>query len=110
MDVEILLRELSGSRALAPFRRLVEPLLAHDWERRSNLVRTLRVYFAAGANASEAADRLFLHRNSMLYRLSRIQKVTGLDLKQPEARLALQLGLLTIHAEKRSFHDEAEHP
>ena len=110
MYVEPLLRELSGSQALAPFRRLVEPLLAHDRERRSNLVRTLRVYFAAGANASEASDRLFLHRNSMLYRLSRVQKLTGLDLKQPEARLALHLGLLAIDAEERSFRDEAEHP
>src|SRR5215208_4938707 len=27
--------------------------------------------FAAGANASEASDHLFLHRNSMLYRLAR---------------------------------------
>ena len=42
---------------------------------------TLKTYFAAGGNASEAADRLFLHRNSMLYRLERIQKLTGLDLR-----------------------------
>ena len=42
-------------------------------------MRTLRIYFAAVANASEAADRLFLHRNSMLYRLARIEKLTGLE-------------------------------
>ncbi len=110
MGTERLLRELARSSALEPFRTLVEPLKEHDRERRSDLVRTLRVYFAAGSNASEAADRLFLHRNSMLYRLARIQKLTGLDLKEPGTRLALQLRLLGINAEERSFEDEAEHP
>jgi DNA-binding PucR family transcriptional regulator len=70
-------------------------------------VRTLRVYFAAGANASEAADRLFLHRNSLLYRLERIQRLTGLDLKDQGARLALQLGLLTL---EKGEKDEAQYP
>ena len=96
MDPGRLLEELARSPDLAPFGELVRPLVEHDRERRSDLVRTLRVYFATGANASEAADRMFLHRNSMLYRLERIQKLTGLDLKDPGARLALQLGLLTL--------------
>ena len=73
-------------------------------------MRTLRVYFVADANASEASDRLFSHRNCMLYRLGRVQKLSGLDLKQPEARLALQLRLLANDAKERSLHDEAEHP
>jgi purine catabolism regulator len=96
VDPGRLLEELARSPDLAPFGELVRPLVEHDRERRSDLVRTLRVYFATGANASEAADRLFLHRNSLLYRLERIQKLTGLDLKDPGARLALQLGLLTL--------------
>jgi hypothetical protein len=33
-----------------------------------------------------------------------------LDLKEPGTRLALQLELLAIDAEERSFEDEAEHP
>ena len=105
-----LLEELARSPDLMPFAALVEPLLAYDQERRSDLVRTLRVYFAAGANASEAADRLFLHRNSMLYRLARVEKLTGLDLKDPRARLALQLGLLNVGARGRSTEDATEHP
>jgi purine catabolism regulator len=103
-----LLRELSLSPDLAPFRGLVRPLVEHDRERRGDLVRTLRAYFAAGANASEAADRMFLHRNSMLYRLERIRKLTGLDLKNPRLALMLQLGLLAL--EKEEEQDETEHP
>jgi DNA-binding PucR family transcriptional regulator len=107
MDIGPLLRELAEGTALEPFQALVEPLRDHDRTRRSDLVLTLKTYFAAGGNASEAADRLFLHRNSMLYRLERIQKLTGLDLKDYRVALALQLGLLAI---ERGERDATEHP
>ena len=110
METERLLRELARSRALEPFRALVEPLVEHDRERRSDLVKTLKVYFDTGANVSEAADRLFLHRNSMLYRLARVEKLTGLNLKDPRARLALQLGLLDVVVRERNTDDATEHP
>ena len=110
MEAERLVRELACGPALEPFRALVEPLEEYDRERRSDLMRTLRVYFATGANASEAADRLFLHRNSMLYRLARIEKLTGLDLKDNRARLALQLGLLFADERERGTDDAVEHP
>lgn len=106
MDTEALLCKLARSPDLAPFGALVEPLVIHDRERRGDLVRTLRVYFASGANASEAADRLYLHRNSMIYRLARIGALTGLDLKDSRVRLALELGLLVLEKGER---DEDEY-
>ncbi len=107
MDAERLLEDLARSPDLAPFADLVRPLVEHDRERRTDLVRTLRVYFASGANARKAADRLFLHRNSMLYRLERIRMLTGLDLKDHRVALAMQLGLLAMdrgepHADERA--------
>ena len=107
MDVESLIQSLSRSENLLPFRDLVEPLVEHDRSRGSDLIKTLRIFFAAGANASEAADRLFLHRNSMTYRLERVSKLTGLDLREPGVALALQLGLLSL---QRGEIDEDEHP
>jgi molybdopterin-binding protein len=106
MDTERLLWELARGPALKPFGPLIRPLREHDRTRRSDLVWTLKTYFAAGANASEAADRLFLHRNSMIYRLERIQWLTGLDLKDHRVALALQLGLL---ATERGEQDATEH-
>jgi sugar diacid utilization regulator len=50
-DLQALLKELSGSPDLRPFRKLVDPLEKHDRERNSDLVRTLEVFFASGANA-----------------------------------------------------------
>jgi DNA-binding PucR family transcriptional regulator len=68
VDAERVLEDLARSRDLAPFGELVRPLIEHVRERSSNLVRTLRTLFAARGNASEAAHRMFLHRNSMFYR------------------------------------------
>jgi purine catabolism regulator len=107
MEIEPLLRELAEGAALEPFQALVKPLQEHDRMRGSDLVLTLKTYFSAGGNASEAADLLFLHRNSMLYRLERIQMLTGLDLKDNRVALALQLGLLAI---ERGDRDATEHP
>lgn len=102
-----LLDELAASPDLEPFRERVLPLAVYDRERRSDLVRTLSVYFETGTNVSEAADRLFLHRNSLIYRLERIQTLTGLDLRNSESMLVLQLGLLAL---KRGENDETKHP
>lgn len=107
MDTELLLQGLAKGSALEPFGALISPLREHDRARGSDLVLTLETYFAAGTNASEAADRLFLHRNSMLYRLERISRLTGLDLRDPGVALALRLGLLAL---ERGEPDEAEHP
>ena len=109
MDLQPMFEGLARSAELRPFRDLIGRLEAYDREHSSDLVRTLRVFFAANANASEAADRLYLHRNSLPYRLERVQDLTGLDLKDHRARLALQLGLLAITNE-RSTRGEVEHP
>lgn len=102
-----ILDELAASPDLRPFLDIVLPLVNYDRERGSGLVRTLSVYFETGANASEAAERLFLHRNSLLYRLERIQKLTGLDLRESESMLVLQLGLLAL---SRGECVETKHP
>jgi DNA-binding PucR family transcriptional regulator len=107
-DLQALLEELSDSPDLRPFRELVDPLKKHDQERNSDLVRTLEVFFESGANASEAADRLLLHRNSIPYRLERVRELTGLDYRDYRARLAMQLGLLAL--DKKEEPDETEHP
>lgn len=101
-----MLNDLAASPELEPFGRLLLPLVRYDRERGSGLVRTLSVYFEAGSNASETADRLFLHRNSLLYRLERIQTLTGLDLKDRDSGLILQLGLLALSRESRGESDE----
>jgi purine catabolism regulator len=72
---------------------VIGPLVTYDAEHRSNLVQTVREYFDHHGNVSQTAEALFIHRNTLLYRLERIQELTGHDLNQSDQRLALHLAL-----------------
>ena len=62
---------------------------AYDARTRSDLSRTLRVYVQSGGNLAATAEELFLHRNSVIYRLQRIQELSGLDARNGTTRLLL---------------------
>ena len=62
-------------------------------DRRGVLLQTLAAYLATNGSPTDAADRLHLHRNTVLYRLGRIEDLLGVDLRNAEVRLALHLAL-----------------
>jgi PucR family transcriptional regulator, purine catabolism regulatory protein len=57
------------------------------------LLQTLGAYLATNGSPTDAADRLHLHRNTVLYRLGRLEDLLGVDLRDAEVRLALHLAL-----------------
>lgn len=69
-------------------------LQRYDEGHESHLVDTLACFLDLQGNLSETARALHLHRNGLLYRLSRIERIAGCDLDSPTQRLALQLALL----------------
>ena len=69
--------------------RVLAPVLAYDHDTGSDLLRTLRLYVETGGALQETADALFLHRNSVAYRLQRIQDLAGLDPRDSATRRAL---------------------
>lgn len=68
-------------------------LAEYDHKNRSNLIQTLETYFACHGNVERTAESLFLHRNTLAYRLRRIQQLTGLDLKNMEDVFRFQFAL-----------------
>ena len=68
-------------------------LLHHDATHHSGFIPTLRAFFAANGSPKDAAERLGVHRNTILYRLGRISALTGHDLDDADTRLRLQLAL-----------------
>ncbi len=75
-------------RSLEP---LLRPLRQYDAARGADLMLTLRRFLDEGGNIAATADRLFLHRNSVIYRLGRIGELTGLDLRDREVRETLRM-------------------
>lgn len=57
------------------------------------MMHTLDAFFSHNGNLSQTAEALYIHRNTLNYRLERIQSILGIDLDNPESRLALQLAL-----------------
>ncbi len=68
-------------------------LVEYDRANRSDLVETLRVCLESNLNVSEAAGRLHVHRNTLLYRLRRVEEISGWNLEDPDSRLALHLAM-----------------
>ena len=92
LSVYRLLMQLERSPELISFQEeTLGPLLASDGDR--ELIHTLEVYFANHGNLAKTAEVLYIHRNTLVYRMGRIAAITNLDLDNPEHRLALQLAL-----------------
>ncbi len=68
----------------------VGALVSYDRDNRRNLLETLQVYLDESCNTSAAARRLFLNRHSLMYRLRKIEELTGFSLKEPADRFFLQ--------------------
>lgn len=47
----------------------------------NEMIRTIEVFFRCGLNLSDAAKKLYIHRNTLIYRLDKIEKYTGYDIR-----------------------------
>lgn len=61
------------------------------------LLQTIRVFLEAGSNTSLAAKKLYMHRNSLQYRVDKFMEKTGLDIKQFEGAVITYLALLHMN-------------
>ncbi|WP_152398562.1 PucR family transcriptional regulator [Paenibacillus cellulositrophicus] len=66
-------------------------LAEHDRTHGTNYVRTLYHYMATGGSLNETSLRMFIHRNSVNYRMDRIKSILDLDLNNPRCRFELYL-------------------
>ena len=69
-------------------------LAEYDRKHATDLLETLHVYLNCHCNAVEAASILYIHRNTMNYRLSKIHDLTNIDLDNTESFFHL---LLSYH-------------
>ncbi|MBE6956111.1 MAG: PucR family transcriptional regulator [Ruminococcaceae bacterium] len=55
---------------------------------------TINKFFENNLNVSETARRLFVHRNTLVYRLEKIKKLTGLDLREFDDAITFKVALM----------------
>ncbi len=68
-------------------------LTDYDARQNADLIKTLEAFFTCHGNLSQTATTLIVHRNTLLYRMNRINEIAGIDMSRPETRLALHLAL-----------------
>ncbi|MBI3241990.1 MAG: helix-turn-helix domain-containing protein [Chloroflexi bacterium] len=79
--------------AANPYLAKIEALAEHDRKNNSDLARTLAAYLDYNGALAEAASALSVHRNTMLYRLGRIESILGVDLRNVSQRLNLHVAV-----------------
>ena len=90
---ELLLASVPAS-VLRSFReRLLGPLLAYDDQHRAELLPTLREFLACSGSWNACAAKMYVHVNTVRYRISRIEELTGRDLSALADRVDFFLAL-----------------
>ncbi|MBL3687928.1 PucR family transcriptional regulator [Leucobacter zeae] len=78
-------------------RQVLGPLRTYDQQRGTSLTQTLRVFLEENRSWVRASERLFVHRQTLIARISRIEKIIGRDLSSmddaAECWLAVQAAI-----------------
>ena len=69
---------------------------------------TVNVFFENSLNISETARKLFIHRNTLIYRLNKLQKMVGLDVKKLDDAITFKVSVMVykkyMEEKKKSNH------
>jgi purine catabolism regulator len=94
LGVYQLILSLNDREKLTEFcERTLGTLVEYDMRQNADLIKTLEAFFNCHGNLSQTAEMLIVHRNTLLYRMNRINDIASIDLNRPETRLALHLAL-----------------
>jgi DNA-binding PucR family transcriptional regulator len=67
----------------------------------SETLMTLEQFFAMDCNVSETAKKLYIHRNTLLYRLDKFKNATGIDVRSFNDAVLIRVALLLYKVTKK---------
>ncbi|HET6509103.1 MAG TPA: PucR family transcriptional regulator ligand-binding domain-containing protein [Baekduia sp.] len=75
--------------------RILGAVIAHDEEKGAGLVESLRVFLACNRSWQNASRQLFMHKQTLVYRMHKVEELTGLKLDRTDDVTQLWLALRT---------------
>jgi len=60
-------------------------------------LETINKFFENNLNVSETSRQLFVHRNTLVYRIEKLQKATGLDIRVFDDAMTLEIALMVVN-------------
>lgn len=85
--------EMDMRPLLSAHRQYIQPILDYDSSRGGELYPTLTTYIACCSSPSAACRALYIHKNTLYSRLSKISQLLGLNLSDSESIFNLSLGI-----------------
>ena len=70
------------------------PLIEYDREHNGEYLATLESYLRCGGSIRAMSEELYIHRNTILYRMANIKKLLGCSLETPDERLAYRIACM----------------
>ena len=61
------------------------------------MLNTVNKFFENNLNVSETSRQLYIHRNTLMYRIEKLQKVTGLDIRIFDDALTFKIALMVVN-------------
>lgn len=89
----LIVNQTDSEELKAFYRDTLEPLVAYDSNNQTSLVPTLETFLKNNGNITSTAQSLFVHYNTVKYRLEQIEELLGISLKDAEVRFNLQVAL-----------------
>lgn len=76
------------------YEKTIQPLIEYDQKNNSDLANVLWTYLRNDGSVKETADELFVHRNTINYKLNRVAEILDMNLSSLDTRLQLTLGFM----------------
>lgn len=76
------------------YEKTIQPLITYDQKNDSDLSKVLWCYLKHNGSVKDTADELFVHRNTINYKLNRVAEILNLNLSSLDTRLQLTLGFM----------------
>lgn len=71
----------------------IAPIIKNDSENNSELLKTLKIFLECGRSNRKCAQKMYVHHNTIRYRLEQIEEICNLDINSSEDLLILEMAL-----------------
>ncbi len=83
---------------------ILGPLIAYDTENKSNLLEVLECFYDNECNLVQTADALYFHKNTLKYKINKIQEILDCDIRSNQNRLQIMLALKIYQLDRSFFY------
>ncbi|WP_369704988.1 PucR family transcriptional regulator [Clostridium moutaii] len=75
----------------------IRPLVEYDKLNNTELIKTLEIYFECNGNMKKMSKQMFMHYNTIIYRLQKIKDIIGMDIENADNRLNLEIAMKALN-------------